>query len=326
MIVVTGATGHLGNVLVRELLKDKEKVRALVLPEEDLTPLKNLNVELVQGDILNAGTLEKAFKGARYVYHLAGVVSIERGKKALLERVNVEGTKNVMRACRKAGVKRLIYTSTVHAFAHPGLGQMLDERQPFDPKFLQGNYDKSKARASLAVQNAAKHGLDAVIVCPSGVIGPYDFKISQMGQLAMDFSNRRLKAYIEGAYDFVDVRDVARGHILAAKKGRKGEAYILSGERITITRLFAVLKQATKEEPPHLRFPRWVALAVAPFAYLHYKVWKLKPLFTGYSIKTLTSKYRINHDNAAHELGYAHRPVEESILDSVAWLKREGYL
>ena len=230
MIVVTGATGHIGNVLVRELIARGQTVRALVLPNDDARPLLGLNAEIIYGDVTNLQSLESAFDGADLVFHLAGIVTIMFGMKNVLDRVNVGGVRNVVAACRATGVHRLINTSSIHAIAEPPHGTLIDEPQPFDPDRVLGDYARSKARATLLLlDEVRKGGLNAIICCPTGVIGPWDYGISNIGQLILDFASGHLKSYVRGAYDFVDVRDVARGLILAAEKGQSGRHYIFSG-------------------------------------------------------------------------------------------------
>jgi len=250
MIVVTGATGHIGNVLVRELVSRGEEVRALVLPSEDTVPLEGLCLERVEGDVLDEDSLVRAFEGASAVYHLAGIVAIRPGQNELMHRVNGVGARNVAQACLTCGVKRLVYTSSIHALVEPEQGTVIDETCPVDPDQLTIEYSKSKARATLGIRQAVERGLDAVIVCPTGVIGPYDYRVSEIGQLILDFGRGRMKATIDGAYDFVDVRDVAAGHILALEKGRRGEKYILSGARMTVDELLGVLEEATGVDAP----------------------------------------------------------------------------
>jgi len=326
VVVVTGATGHIGNVLVRELLSRGENVRALIPPFEDTTPLDGLEVERVEGDVLNTDSLVEAFKDADVVYHLAGIVSILPGKSDLLYQVNVVGTRNVAEASLKAGVRRLVYTSSIHALATPPPGTAIDETLPFDPDRSIGEYDKSKAQATLEVLKAVEQGLDAVIVCPSGVIGPYDFKVSELGQLFIDFVKGRLKAYIEGAYDFVDVRDVAIGHILACEKGRTGESYLLSGERITVYNLLQMLEEITGVRAPRSKMPIGVAQIAAIFTPLYHRLTRTKPLFTKYSIHTLTSESFVSQEKSRRELGHSPRPIRESIVDSIHWFQENGRL
>jgi len=326
MVVVTGATGHIGNVLVRELLSRGENVRVVIPPSEDTTPLDGLKVEMVEGDVREIDSLIQAFTGSDVVYHLAGIISILPGKSKLLYQVNVMGTRNVVEACLKTDVRRLIYTSSIHAIAEPPHGTTIDETFPFDPDRAIGEYDRSKAQATLEVLKAVKKGLDAIIVCPTGVIGPYDFKPSEMGQLFIDFVRKKLKAYIDGAYDFVDVRDVAIGHILACQKGRTGESYILSGERITITDLMSMLAGITGERPTLFKTPIWLAKIIAIFTPLYYSLTKAKPRFTQYAIRTLTSNSMISRAKSRRELGFSPRPLRESIGDTIRWFRENGKL
>ena len=319
MNLVTGGTGHIGNVLIRELLMRGEKVRALILPGEDRQPVKGLEVEIIEGDILDRSSLQRAFQGVRVVYHLAGVISITDGYSSLVERVNVQGTMNVLQVAQEVGVKRLVYTSSIHAIRRAPHGITIDETIPFDPAHASGLYDRTKAEASLAVLQAARQGLDAVIVCPTGVIGPYDFRGSEMGSLILDYMKPAPHLSIDGAYDFVDVRDVARGHILACDKGRPGECYILSGERITLTEIEMAVQQATGNRSLSVKVPFGLARLAAYFSPLFYRLTKIKPRLTRYALEALTSNSRISHSKARLELGYAPRPLRASIADTVAW-------
>ncbi|MDD5447905.1 MAG: SDR family oxidoreductase [Actinomycetota bacterium] len=322
MVVVTGATGHIGNVLVRELLADGKKVKAIVAPGDDLESIEGLDVELVYADIRDADSLASAFDGAEYVYHLAGIISIGSSKSKLLWDVNVEGTKNVIDACLRAGVKRLLYVSSIHAFTEPPHGTPIIETKKFDPSSVVGQYAKSKAAATNAVLEAIeKRGLDAAIVHPTGVIGPYDYKLSNMGQMIVDYINGHLYAYIDGAYDFADVRDVARGIILASEKGQTGENYILSGEQITVRQILETLEDETKIPIPRIKLPLWVARATAPLAEFYYRLKKQPPLFTSYSISTLVSNSLTTYQKATRELGYTARPVRDSIRDAAHWFR-----
>ena len=327
MIVVTGATGHIGNVLVRTLLEKGEKVKVFLLPGEPTDSLDGLHYATARGNVLNKKSLEEAFKGAKAVFHLAGIIAIAPGKKKLLYDVNVQGTKNVIDACLKTGVKRLIYTSSIHAFVEPPRHKVINEDTLIIPEGVKGHYAKSKAMATLAILKAVKNkNLDAVICCPSGVIGPYDFKISEMGRMIIDFGRKKLKAYINGAYDFVDVRDVANGLAAAWKKGRKGEIYILSGEQIKIRQILIDLEDASGINPPDFVLPGWIAIATSPFAILHYRLRRQKPIFTAYSIRTLKSNSKTDHSKARHELGYCPRSARESLADSYSWFKANNYI
>jgi dihydroflavonol-4-reductase len=327
MIVVTGATGHIGNVLVRQLTAEGKTVRALVMPDDDLRPLSGLDVEIVSGDVTDLASLESAFTGADIVFHLAGIVTIMPGMAKLLERVNVGGMRNVAAACRTTGVRRLIYTSSVHAIAEPPLGTAIDESQPFDPDRVLGDYARSKARATLLLlDEVARGGLDAVICCPTGVIGPWDYGISNIGQLIVDFASGQLKSYVSGAYDFVDVRDVDRGLVLAAEKGLTGRHYIFSGDQVQVLELMKELERDIGYPAPTFRIPSAIARAAGVLASVYYRLLRRRPVFTAYSIDVLRSNSQVSSARARQELGFTSRPWQESIRDQVEWFRAEAML
>jgi dihydroflavonol-4-reductase len=318
MILVTGATGHIGNVLVRKLLDRGEKVRALIWRGEDSRPLKNLDVEQVMGDVLDPASLEPAMRGVETVYHLAGIISIMPGRNPFVWRVNVEGTRNVLAAARHAGIRRLIYTSSIHAIARAPHGVTMDESLGFDQNNPYGEYDRSKAAASLEVQSAAA-GLDAVIVCPTGVIGPYDFRGSEMGEVIRSASEAHTMLYVEGAYDFVDVRDVVDGLISACEHGRRGENYILSGHKLSVRYMLETVREVTGRAFTSIKIPFSLAEWAARYTPWYYQRTQATPRFTPYSLEVLQSNANISCKKALAELGYKSRPVYESIAGAVGW-------
>ena len=322
MILVTGATGHLGNVLVRKLLEKGEVVRALVLAGESCKPLEGLDVERVEGDITDIDSLERAMDGVELVYHLAGVISIVPGAEGLMERVNVEGARNVALAAVKSGVKRMVHTSSVHAFKREPHGIVMNEETPLDPENPAGAYDCSKARGTIEVLKVCKKGLDVVVVCPAGIIGPYDFQNSEMGNVVFNFAKRKLHLLISGGFDFVDVRDVADGIILAAEKGRNGEIYILSGETITMTEIRKIAQEVSGIKSPLLKIPIKPAMLFARIAGIYYKVTGATPMFTAYSLQTLLHNSNYSNKKACRELGYKTRSLRESIADSISWRRK----
>ena len=327
MVIVTGATGHIGNVLVRELLARGEVVRALVLPDDDKRPLAGLAIETVHGDVTDPVSLKSAFAGAELVFHLAGIVTIMPGMASVLARVNVGGMRNVIAACRASGVRRLVYTSSIHAIAEPPHGTVIDESQPFDPDRVLGDYARSKARATLLLlDEVRKGGLDAVICCPTGVIGPWDYGISNIGQLILDFASGHLKSYVSGAYDFVDVRDVARGLILAADKGQPGRHYIFSGAQVQVPELMEELARDIGYPAPSYQIPTVIARTAGILASVYYRLLRRKPVFTAYSIDVLRSNSLVSSARAREELGFTSRPWQESIRDHVEWFRTEGML
>jgi dihydroflavonol-4-reductase len=324
MMVVTGAPGHLGNNLVRLLLERGEKVRAMVLPGEDLTPLKGLDVEVVEGDVRRPESLDEAFRGADVVFHLASIISLLPGRSELLEQVNVKGARNVAEACLRAGVRRLVYTSSIHALVEPPHGTGIDESAGLDPLRVSMGYSKTKARGTLEVLDVIAKGLDGVIVYPSGVIGPNDFKPSEVGHMILDFIRGRLPATIDGGYNFVDVRDVAYGHILAAEKGRTGEGYILAGEWISVTDVLREVAAVVGRPVPKLKLSPGTASAVAKALTSLSRMTGKKPLVSMDMIEALLSNSLVTSTKALTELGFAPRPIRQSIRDTVVWFQEQG--
>lgn len=318
MILVTGAAGHLGNVLVRELREDGKQVRGLVLPGEDVSSLEGLDIELVEGNVLDEASLDAAMQGVETVFHMAGIISIMPGQNDLMRRVNVQGTRNVVGAAMRAGVSRLVYTSSIHALSRECTGS-IDECVPFDPNNPAGEYDRTKAEASMVVLEAVKEGLDAVIVCPTGVIGPYDYRGSEMGELLKNFMRRKPHLMIEGAFDFVDVRDVARGHIRAAEHGRTGEVYILSGWQVKIYQLKQMVQDFIGRHTPSIHVPQWAIMLAAKVTPFYYRLTKQTPKFTEYSIETVQSNSDVNSAKARSELGYSPRMMITTVADTVRW-------
>jgi dihydroflavonol-4-reductase len=317
MWLVTGATGHVGNVLVRKLLERGEKVRALILPGESREPISGLRVEAVEGDVLNLDSLFKSMRGVKGVFHLAGVISIMPGPNPFVRKVNVDGTKNVLRAAIESGSK-LVYTSSIHAIQRVENG-VIDEKIPYDMNNPYGAYDRSKAEATLDVLHAAQSGLEAVVACPTGVIGPYDFRGSMMGAVLHDAATAKPTWYVDGAYDFVDVRDVADGLISAAENGKRGESYILSGQKISVRYLLETVREITGRNFFQMKIPFDIAKFAALFMPMYYRMANATPRFTPYSLEVLKSNSNISHAKATKELGYHPRSLQESIRDAVKW-------
>ncbi len=318
MWLVTGATGHIGNVLVRELLARGEKVRALILPNESREPLKGLDVEMVEGDVLDLDSVFESLRGVKGIFHLAGIISIMPGSNPTVRRVNVEGTKNILKAAKEKRIRKLVYTSSIHAIRRVETG-VIDENVPYDAENPYGEYDRSKAEATLEVLNAAHSGLDATVVCPTGVIGPYDFRGSMMGDVIRTAAEKKPTLYVDGAYDFVDVRDVAHGLIAAAEKGQRGESYILSGQRISVRYLLETVREITGGHFFQMKVPFNLAEFAARFTPWYYRTTRSTPRFTPYSLEVLKSNSHISHAKATRELGYRPRHLYESIADAAHW-------
>ncbi|MBN2386908.1 MAG: NAD-dependent epimerase/dehydratase family protein [Anaerolineales bacterium] len=320
MILITGATGHIGNVLARQLLARGESVRALVRPGSGASALQDLDLERFPGDVLDPDSLVHAMQGIDLVYHLAARVSLAPGPDPETERVNLEGTGNLIAAARRAGIRRLVYASSIYALRLPAKG-IVDESLPFDPAHARGAYDRSKASASLEVQRAAANGLETVIVCPTAVTGPFDFHGSESGRGVRYNMGRGIKFYIDGAYDFVDVRDVARGLILAAEKGLPGETYILGGERLTVREVAETVWQASGGWCYGVRIPLWLAYLAAEVLPAIAELTGSHPLVTPYALDALQSNSNISHARAQRELGYRPHPARQALRDAVTWFQ-----
>ena len=326
--VVTGASGHIGNVLVRDLISKNYEVKAFVLKNENVDYLKELNVEICYGDVRNLESLKEAFRGADIVFHLAGIIDIGTVNKKFIYSVNVGGTKNVLQACREEKVKKLVYTSSVHAIPEKPKDEIITETKEFSEDKVKGIYAKTKAEATKYLLENVSQDLDnnpeIIIVHPSGVIGPYEYIPSNLGQLVIDCANKKIGAYLDGGYNFVDVRDVANGVVLAAEKGKNGECYILAGHKVSVKELMKKIEAVTKVKMPRFKIARWFAYATGFLSEIYYKIVKQKPLFTSYAVYTLGTNCNFSNEKAEKELGYTIRPIDETIKDTVDWFKKIG--
>lgn len=320
-VLVTGATGHIGNVLVRSLLKNGYDVTAFVRNKEKLNALDGLSVSFAYGDVRDIESLKMAFKGIDVVFHLAGLIDIGNGNKKQMYEVNVNGTKNVVNACKEMNVKKLIYTSSVHAIPTKPKGEIITETKTFSPDLVKGTYSKTKAEATKYVLEANSKDLEVIITHPSGVIGPYEYITSNLGQLIIDCAHRKMGAYLDGGYNFVDVRDVADGLVSTLEKGKAGECYILAGHYVTIKELMKYVQDITGVPAPKFKIARWFAYATGALSEIYYKIVKQKPLFTSYSVYTTGTNANFSIDKAKKELGYFPRDFKDTMVDTIYWMK-----
>jgi dihydroflavonol-4-reductase len=322
MIAVTGATGHIGGNLVRTLLARGERVRVLV--HGGTRALDGLGAERVAGDVGDRGSLARLVAGADLVFHLAALISIDERDAPAMHAVNVEGARNVVDACMSAGVRRLVHFSSIHALAARPAEQPIDEGRgpaggPGTPA-----YDLSKAAGEREVRAGIARGLDAVIVNPTAAIGPHDYGPSTLGEALVRIARGRLPCLVEGGFDWVDVRDVVAGALAAAERGRSGERYLLSGEWRSVRALAAMVAAQTGVPAPRLVAPMWMARLGAPLATGWARLTRGRPVYTHASLHALRNHRHVRHDKAARELGYAPRPLEQTVADFFAWLRSEG--
>jgi dihydroflavonol-4-reductase len=313
-----------GGNLVRALLERGYRVRALA--RQDRRPLEGLDLEMVDGDVSDPASLERAFSGADRVFHLAARISIAPGDEEEVHRVNVLGVRNVVAACLKTKVKRLLHMSSIHAMAADPLDQPIDEQRPLATGDHLLPYDKSKAAGEREIIAGIERGLDAVRVNPTAILGPYDYRPSRMGEVLLDLYYGRLPALVEGGFDWVDVRDIVDGAIAAAEKGKRGDKFLLSGERRTIRELAALAQEITSKSAPWFTTPMWLARAAAPFATAYAKAVGRRPLFTSASLHALRNHQFVSHEKATRELGYNPRPLRETLQAAYDWFGQNGYL
>jgi dihydroflavonol-4-reductase len=319
MDLVTGATGHVGNVLVRRLVEEGAPVRALVLPRDNCASLCGLQVEKVEGNVLEPASLDRAMEDVDIVYHLAGLISIVPGSEALMRRVNVEGVRNVAAAARRAGIRRMVHVSSIHAFSRLAAGEMVTEGTPLALMNAAGSYDQTKAEGTMVLREAMAQGLDAVVIHPTAIIGPHDYLGSELGKAMLGFSQRHLQLLVGGAYDFIDVRDIVQGMLLARELGRQGDAFILSGTYATIPQLNGLVQQLAGIHTGRLVLPKCVATIFARLMQHVYTLTSTTPQFTPYSLRTLYDNARFSSRKAREQLGFRTRPLAETIQDTLLW-------
>lgn len=320
MVLITGAGGHIGNVLVKHLYKKGHRdLRLFVQPKEDISYIVKYAKEVIRGDIRDPFAVSSAVRGCEDVFHLAGMVEISGVKKKKVYEVNVDGTVNIVNACLEKGVDRLLYVSSVHALKEPKKGSIVEVLDP-DISNLNGAYAKSKAMATIEVMNAIQKGLDAVIVFPSGVIGPFDFKTSYTGSAIKGYiSAKKTQYYFDGKYDFVDVRDVVDGIFRAWKFGEKGQGYIISGSVSSLEEIIEAVEHTTGNKIKRRRVPAFIVKAAAALAPIYYKIVRKKPVLSKYGVNVLMSNSEISSNKAQEKLGYKPRPMIKTIKDIVRW-------
>lgn len=319
--VITGGKGYVGFALVKELEARGEKMRLLL--RTDSPYFDGIECEKFMGDVTDPEQLEKAFEGAETVYHIAGIVDLTGTKDKQVWNVNYEGTKNVVAACKKCGVKTLIYCSSVDAIPVREDMNVIREIRNFDPDLLEGAYAKSKACATQYVLDNADENLKICVVHPSCCLGPYDNNdTSSIGTMIRLFLKGLFPVSLDfGGYNFVDVRDVAKGMISAAEKGRNGECYILSGYAHTVDEFIRTLAYICDKNAPKLKLKKSLILKFLPQIEMVFDILKLPPVLNEYSIRKICENCNFSFFKAKTELGYYPMTLEESLKDTVEWMR-----
>lgn len=317
-IAVTGASGHIGNVVCRLLVQKGYRVKAQYRSSKE--SLVQVPVETCAGDILNPHDLDELMQGCHAVIHCAARISIHGDPDGSVFRTNTEGSRNVTEAARRQKVKRLIHISSVHAVEELPHTSPFDEHRPYKSRSAPA-YEYSKALAEQEALEAGKRGGPEVVVLrPGSVLGPFDFRPSEIGKALMDFYNEKIPALPKGGYDFADVRDVARSVVASLDKGKNGDVYLVTGKYYTMRQFAQVIHDVTGKKVPRTEIPYPVLRLTLPFISGYSKLTGSAPLFTRQSIDVLHDGHpAMNHDKAARELGHSCRPLAESLRDFFSW-------
>ncbi len=326
-VLVTGASGFIGSAIARAFLNDGFRVRVLVRRTSPRGNLLGLPLEIAEGDISDKPSIGNALRNVRFVVHAAADYRIWARNPAELMAANVLGTANVMQEALKAGVEKIVYTSSVCTLAHASPRAVADETQRLDAAKAFNPYKRSKVLAEEAVlELIEKAGLPAVIVNPSAPVGPRDIKPTPTGRIVVECACGRMPAYVDTGLNLVHVDDVAQGHLLALKRGAVGERYILGGQNVRLRDLLAEIARQSGRRPPLVELP---IAAIYPFAAaseLFAQLTGKAPFATRDSLKMAREYMFFDDAKARRELGYAPRPYEEGVADAIAWFQAAGML
>jgi dihydroflavonol-4-reductase len=324
-VFVTGATGFVGANLVRLLLAHGHQVRALVRPQSRLDNLQNLEVQIVRGDLLDPN-LVQLIRGCSVLFHVAAHYNLWRSQRSQLHHSNVLGTRNILQAARVAGIERTVYTSSVAAIGVPANGAIADEAYQSPVETLVGAYKQSKYWAEQEAHNAVKAGQEIVIVNPSTPIGPWDIKPTPTGEMILRFLRRQMPAYLNTGLNLIHVRDVAQGHLLALKKGKPGERYILGYQNLTLKQILDLLADITGLPAPRHTIPAWIPLTTAWIdEYLLAPLGKT-PSVPLAGVQMARQNMFYDASKAVHDLGLPQTPVRVALQEAVDWFQAHGYL
>lgn len=323
LVGVTGASGHLGNVVCRVLLERGYAVR--VLHRKDVRSFEHLSVERVVGDVLDLQAVDTFVKGCDYVIHAAAIISIHGDPTGIVFKTNTEGPVNIAEACIRHRVKRMIHVSSTHAVMELPFETPFDETRPYKQKGAYA-YDFSKSTGEQRMLTYYRSGkLDGLVVRPSSVIGPFDFRPSEIGKALLDFYNQKIPVLPPGGYNFIDVRDISASIVTALEKGRCGEIYLLAGTYYKMKDFAQVVHEVTGKKVPKHVMPFWFLKMLLPFVKVYGKLKKANPVFTIEAITALKYGHpNMVSDKAKKELGHVCRPLNETIADFYAWNMDRG--
>jgi dihydroflavonol-4-reductase len=320
--LVTGATGFIGWHVARKLIERGDKVRALARPSSEV---RELDVEIVRGDLRDPASLEHAVSGCSVVFHIAADYRLWAKDPLELFQSNVDGTRNLLAAAQKAGVERVVYTSTVGCIGipHGGLGT---EDTPVSIDDMSGAYKQSKFQAEQAALEYAAAGLPVVIVNPTAPVGDHDFKPTPTGKIILDFLKGAMPAFVDTGLNFVDVHDTAQGHLLALGHGKPGERYILGSENLTLHQMLERLAAVTGGRAPRLKIPHAVAYAAGMASTGWANLTGQEPRVPLDAVKMSRTKVFVSLDKAKRDLNFNPQPVNGALKRAIDWFRANGYV
>jgi dihydroflavonol-4-reductase len=325
-VLVTGATGFIGFFVARLLTENGFQVAALVRKGSDTSALRELGIELINGDVRDLSSVNTALKGCRQLYHLAADYRIWVKDPKTMYEINVQGTRNVMQAALTMGIEKVIYTSSVGVLTACSNGKPVNEETPSSIKDMTGHYKKSKFIAEKEVYGFIEKGLPVVIVNPTTPIGPMDRKPTPTGKIIVDFLNGRIPAYLDTGLNFVDVEDVAAGHLLAARHGRIGQRYILGNKNISLRNFFEHLAGITGRKPPKVRLPYLPVLLAAYVDEALSRITDTYPRIPLTGVKMARNYMYVDCTKALMELDMPQSPVEGAMEKAINWFRDHGYV
>jgi dihydroflavonol-4-reductase len=323
--LVTGGTGFIGANVARELVAAGATVRVLARPGGDRRALAGVPVEFVEGDILDPASVRRAVTGVQTVYHVAADYRLWAPDPRVLYRTNVDGTRTVLEAAGEAGVGRIVHTSSVGALGIPKDGRPGTEDTPVSLADMVGDYKRSKFLGEQVALELAGRGLPVVVVNPSAPVGPWDVKPTPTGQMIVDFMRGRMVAIVDTGLNIVHVRDVARGHLLAAERGKPGARYILGARDLALAEIFGILAELTGRRPPRVHVPYALAWFGAACCEGLARLTRRPPLVPLTAVRMARKRMYFSPARAVRELGLPQTDVRLALSDAVAWFEAHGY-
>ena len=325
--LITGASGFVGAAVLRELLKKGHKVKALVRKSSVLDNLKNLDVEIVQGDLKDRDSLKKCLKDCKYLFHVAADYRLWVPKPEEIYENNVLGTENLMEEALNSEIEKIVYTSSVAVLGKPINGDIANEKTPVNVSQMIGHYKKSKFLAEEKVKELYKtRKLPVVIVNPAAPVGPRDIKPTPTGKMILDAAMKKIPAYLDTGLNIVHVDDVAKGHMQAFNKGKLGERYILGGENLTLKEMLEIISILCGNKPPKIRLPRKPLYPIGYVFEIFARLFNIKnPMLTVDMIRMAEKKMFFSSEKAKKELNYKYKSAKNALKDAIKWFIDNGY-